>query len=46
MLRLAPAAAIALLIGPVIAGLAGVALPAFGYFPALGGTGPDRKSVV
>lgn len=41
MLRLAPAAAIALLIGPVIAGLAGVALPAFGYFPALGGTGPS-----
>lgn len=39
MLRLAPVAAIALLIGPVIAGLAGVALPAFGYFPALGGTG-------
>lgn len=39
MLRLAPALAIALLIGPVVAGLAGVALPAFGYFPALGGTG-------
>ncbi|WP_346432294.1 hypothetical protein [Breoghania sp. L-A4] len=38
MLRLFPAVTAAVLIGPVVAGLAGVALPAFGYFPALGGT--------
>ncbi len=37
MLRLFPAAALALLIVPVAAGLLGIALPAFGYFPALGG---------
>ncbi|MEW5423676.1 ABC transporter permease [Amorphus sp. 3PC139-8] len=37
MLRLGPAITLALLIGPVAAGLAGAALPAFGYLPALGG---------
>jgi putative thiamine transport system permease protein len=37
MLRLFPLAALALLIVPVAAGLLGIALPAFGYFPALGG---------
>lgn len=37
MLRLAPALTVAVLVGPVLAGLAGVFLPAFGYFPALGG---------
>ncbi|HMQ57029.1 MAG TPA: ABC transporter permease, partial [Rhizobiaceae bacterium] len=35
--RLAPAVAIALLAGPVLFGLFGTALPAFGYLPALGG---------
>lgn len=38
MLRLGPAITLLLLIGPVAAGLAGAALPAFGYLPALGGT--------
>ena len=37
MLRAAPYIAIALLCGPVLAGLAGALLPAFGYLPALGG---------
>lgn len=37
MLRLAPLLTAAVLIGPVAAGVLGVALPAFGYFPALGG---------
>lgn len=37
-IRLAPLLAIALLLGPVAAGLLGVALPAFGWLPALGGT--------
>ncbi|PTW62521.1 putative thiamine transport system permease protein [Breoghania corrubedonensis] len=36
-LRLAPALTVAVLILPVVAGVAGVALPAFGYLPALGG---------
>lgn len=36
--RAAGPVAIAALIGPVAAGLIGVALPAFGYLPALGGT--------
>ncbi len=35
--RLGPPLAIGLLAGPIIAGLAGTILPAFGYFPALGG---------
>ncbi len=38
MLRLAPYLTIALLIGPVAAGILGVVLPAFGYLPTLGGT--------
>ncbi len=38
MLRLLPAAAFLVLIGPVLAGLAGAALPALGYLPVLGGT--------
>ncbi|MBB4302029.1 putative thiamine transport system permease protein [Rhodobium orientis] len=38
MLRLVPFLAILVLVGPVAAGLAGAALPAFGYLPALGGT--------
>jgi putative thiamine transport system permease protein len=37
MLRLAPVFTLALFLGPVIAGLAATALPAFGYLPALGG---------
>ena len=38
MLRLAPILAIAVLVGPILAGLGATVLPAFGYFPALGGT--------
>lgn len=49
LLRLAPAATIALMLGPVAAGLAGTLLPAFGYLPALGGMqaslGPFRELV-
>ena len=37
MLRYAPHLAIALLSGPIIFGLLATLLPAFGYFPALGG---------
>ncbi|MEM6381488.1 MAG: ABC transporter permease [Pseudomonadota bacterium] len=37
LVRLAPSAAIGLLVFPVLVGLAGAALPAFGFFPALGG---------
>ncbi len=37
MLRLFPLAALVILIVPVAAGLFGIALPAFGYLPALGG---------
>ena len=37
MLRLVPAGAFIVLIGPVLAGLLGAALPAFGYLPAIGG---------
>ncbi len=36
MLRLFPAAAFLVLIAPVVAGLGGIILPAFGYLPALG----------
>lgn len=39
MLRFAPALTLAIFLGPVIAGLLGTALPAFGYLPALGGNG-------
>ena len=35
--RLGPLLAILLLAGPILAGLAGTLLPAFGYLPALGG---------
>lgn len=42
-----PFLTLAVLIGPVVAGLAGTLLPAFGYLPALGGTslnlGPWRE---
>lgn len=37
LLRLAPVAIVLLLVGPVLAGIAMAALPAFGYLPALGG---------
>ncbi|WP_416137760.1 ABC transporter permease [Halomonas sp. HK25] len=37
MLRLAPWLIVTLLVGPILAGLAMAALPAFGYLPALGG---------
>ena len=37
MLRLAPVLAIAVLLGPILAGLLATLLPAFGWFPALGG---------
>jgi putative thiamine transport system permease protein len=36
VLRLFPATALLVLIAPVVAGLAGILLPAFGYLPALG----------
>ena len=39
MLRIAPILAIGVLVGPIIAGLGATVLPAFGYFPALGGHG-------
>jgi putative thiamine transport system permease protein len=38
LLRLGALLAIALLAGPILLGLAGTVLPAFGYLPALGGT--------
>ncbi|MCM0019591.1 MAG: ABC transporter permease [Tagaea sp.] len=41
MLRWAPALTLAIFLGPVIAGLLGTALPAFGYLPALGGHAPS-----
>ncbi len=37
--RLGPPLTIAILAGPILLGLAGTLLPAFGYLPALGGTG-------
>ncbi len=37
ILKAAPALAIAVLIGPILCGLGVTILPAFGYFPALGG---------
>ena len=37
--RLGPPLAIFLLAGPIVAGLVGTLLPAFGYLPALGGSG-------
>src|SRR5688572_33248423 len=38
-LRIAPGITWAMLVGPAAAGLIGVLLPAFGYFPAIGGFG-------
>lgn len=38
-MRLAPGLTLLLMLGPVLAGLAGTALPALGIYPALGGTG-------
>lgn len=37
MLRFAPVLTVILMVGPVLAGLLGTLLPAFGYLPALGG---------
>lgn len=37
MLRLAPVATLLVFLAPIVAGLLGTALPAFGWFPALGG---------
>lgn len=42
-LRLAPALTLALMLGPVLAGLAGTVLPAIGIFPALGRHGPSLE---
>lgn len=39
LLRLAPGITVALFLLPILAGLIGTALPAFGYLPAIGGTG-------
>ncbi len=41
MIRAAPWLVVALMALPVAAGLGGALLPAFGYFPALGGTQPS-----
>lgn len=38
LLRIAPVLTLGLLLGPILAGAAGTMLPAFGYFPALGGS--------
>jgi putative thiamine transport system permease protein len=43
MLRLFPAAALLVLIGPVAAGILGILLPAFGYLPALGRGTPSLQ---
>lgn len=37
MIRAAPALTVLLMIGPILAGLAGTLLPAFGFLPVLGG---------
>jgi putative thiamine transport system permease protein len=37
--RTAPAITLALLVGPILVGLAGTAAPAFGWLPAVGGNG-------
>lgn len=44
-LRLAPALTLALMLGPVLAGMAGTVLPALGIFPALGGTEPSLAPI-
>lgn len=41
MLRFAPAVVAAMVAGPIIAGLAGTLLPAFGYLPAIGRSEPS-----
>lgn len=41
--RLGPPLTFAVLAGPVLAGLAGTLLPAFGYLPALGGDAPSLE---
>lgn len=41
MLRWVPALTLALFLGPVVAGLVGTWLPAFGILPSLGGTTPS-----
>ena len=43
MLRLAPPLTVLLFIGPVVAGLLGTALPAFGWLPALGAAVPSLE---
>jgi putative thiamine transport system permease protein len=43
LLRYLPALTVALFIGPVVAGLLGTLLPAFGYLPALGGAAPSLE---
>ncbi|KAA2241171.1 ABC transporter permease [Salinarimonas soli] len=42
-LRLAPAVTLALLIGPIVVGLAWTLLPAFGHLPAIGVQGPSLQ---
>jgi len=44
-LRAAPALTLALMLGPVAAGLLGTLAPAMGLFPALGGTRPSVAAV-
>ncbi len=41
LLAFVPALTLALFLAPIAAGLIGTVLPAFGYFPALGGTEPS-----
>ncbi|HSR72323.1 MAG TPA: hypothetical protein VLL72_08070, partial [Kiloniellales bacterium] len=43
LLRLVPAVTLALFLAPIGAGLLGTWLPAFGYFPALGGSAPSLE---
>src|SRR5262245_18709570 len=44
-LRLLPAVTLAVFLLPVVAGLAGTLLPAFGYLPGLGATQPSLAPV-
>lgn len=43
MIRLAPPITLALFLVPVIVGLIGTVLPAFGFLPAIGGVGPSLQ---
>src|SRR3954471_10247334 len=43
LLRLAPPLTVLLFIGPVVAGLLGTAMPAFGWMPSLGATVPGLE---